>query len=548
MTQPSAGAGRVLAVGLDSADWSLIETWAAEGVLPEIAALLTRGGHCLMNGANGYTAETPWTMALTGCWPSTTGYWSPVKYHPDYRIDPIEAYGYGDFGHFYDYCAGRQLITFDVPQARASSRVDGQQILAWGAHSPQGPSHSQPADLFDEIVNRFGSHPLLRKDDILIWETDAHASFIENGLIEGIARRTDATLALMAEKPWDLLFVVYGEPHSAGHGFWHLSRPEHPLYKAYAKPGHDPLRAVYQAVDAALGRLKAALPEDTHLVLFSQEGMKTNSADLPSWLFLPELLYRMSFGGRSALAAGPPPPPAASSRRVEPEDWMRALWTSRTSAGPLTRFLTHRFGLKATRLWERLFAPEPNLRHPLDCPHYGYMPPLWYQPAWPRMRAFALPSFSEGNIRLNVRGRETNGLVEPKNFRAEGEALVAAIDGLRDPETGQGIVREVLWQRTDPFEASDGPDADIIILWQPRPAVTVESPDYGRIGPAPMRRSGDHHAQGFLCVTGPGIAPGPIGDGTLVDLAPTILDLMGVRPPNHFEGHSRLAELRGRQA
>src|SRR5690606_26940523 len=155
--------------------------------------------------------------------------------------------------------------------------------------------------------------------------------------ITGIERRTQLCLDMMHTHPWDLLLVVYGEPHSAGHHFWHLSQPDHPLYEAYAEPDHDPLLSVYQAVDDAVGRILAEAPQDSYVMLFSPEGMKANSSDLPSWFFLPELLYRASFAGRAGMANTAPEAELPPLGRHEPIEWMRALWAKREDSKPLRR-------------------------------------------------------------------------------------------------------------------------------------------------------------------------------------------------------------------
>ena len=534
---------RVVAIGLDSADHALVQKWAKAGELPEIAALLREGAQGEIAGATGYTAETPWTIFLTGCWPETTGYWSPGKYHLDYRVEEVEAYDYDAFGHFYDYCAGRKVVAFDVPHARVSHRVDGVQIMAWGAHSPQGPTESLPAGALEEVVTEFGEHPALRKDDILVWETDRRKDSLERELLEGIKRRTKAALSMMQSKPWDLFIVAYGEPHSAGHGFWHLSQPDHPLYAHYAETGHDPMLAVYKEMDAAVGELRRAMPSDAYLVLFSQEGMKSNSADLPSWLFLPELMFRYSFDGKAALAKGEPgaaPPPYA---KLPTQEWMRALWGLREGANPITRFADKHLRLRLSHLVDHVLEPGHRLRHPLDCKVYSYMPQLWYQPFWPRMKAFGLPSFSEGNVRINVKGREREGIVAPEDFGKVCAEVTDLVRGLVNPRNGKPIIREVLPQRAKPFDNPRGPDADIIFLWDYEPTDVVDSPAFGRIGPAPFRRTGDHHKGGFFAVAGPGVHPHTLKEGALVDLAPTILDLLDVPPPNHFNGRSRAGEI-----
>lgn len=541
MEQPERSK-KVVAVGLDSADYALIKKWVDAGELPEIAALWATSARGQVCGATGYTAETPWTVFLTGCWPETTGYWSPGKFHVDYRVEEVEAYQYDSFGHFYDYCAGRKVIAFDVPHARVSRRVDGVQIMAWGAHSPQGPSQSLPENALSNVIAEFGEHPALRKDDILVWETDLRKDKLEEELVEGIRRRTRAALSLMARKPWDLFIVVYGEPHSAGHGFWHLSQSEHPLYEHYAHDGDDPILRIYKEMDRAVGELRRALPPDVYLVLFSQEGMKSNSADLPSWLFLPELMFRYSFNGRAALAKGEPGTAPAPLSKLPTREWMRALWALRETGNPVSRLAGKHLRMRLSRMVDAVVGGRDSLRHPLDCDVYPYMPQLWYQPFWPRMKAFGLPSFSEGNVRINVKGRERQGIVPPEDFATVCQEVIDLVSQLTDPRTGKPVVRDVLRQRAKPFENTNGPDADIIFLWDAHPADLVDSPQYGRIGPAPFRRTGDHHKLGFFAISGPDVRPGELASGDLVDLAPTILDLLNVPPPNHFNGHSRRSE------
>jgi predicted AlkP superfamily phosphohydrolase/phosphomutase len=61
------------------------------------------------------------------------------------------------------------------------------------------------------------------------------------------------------------------------------------------------------------------------------------------------------------------------------------------------------------------------------------------------------------------------------------------------------------------------------------------------VGPAAYQTSpfytGNHRPNAFVLARGPGIpANGQLEQGHIVDLAPTILTLLGVDPPSHFEG------------
>ncbi len=59
----------------------------------------------------------------------------------------------------------------------------------------------------------------------------------------------------------------------------------------------------------------------------------------------------------------------------------------------------------------------------------------------------------------------------------------------------------------------------------------------GLLGPAPFWKSGSHRPTGFVAGLGPGIPrQAPAGTARVVDLAPTVLDLLGTAVPGHMDG------------
>jgi predicted AlkP superfamily phosphohydrolase/phosphomutase len=167
---------------------------------------------------------------------------------------------------------------------------------------------------------------------------------------------------------------------------------------------------------------------------------------------------------------------------------------------------------------------------------------MWYQPAWSRMKAFALPSFSEGYIRLNVRGREASGVVAPEDYGRVCGEIEELLAGMRDARTGEAMVANIMRSRVSALDADPKlADADLLVQWTARPVDVVDTP-LGRIGPLPFQRSGSHVERGFLLASGPGIPPAPdAGDAHALDLAPTILSLVGAAIPGYMEGRPLLA-------
>ena len=332
----------VIAIGLDSADPCLLEAWMDQGHLKHLNRLRQQGCYTRLNNLDYYRAETPWTTFLTGCSPQKTGYWSPVKMtEGTYEVKEIQAYDFTQYLPFYALDKERHVAVFDMPQSTLCEEGNGLQVLAWGAHSPMTPSHSYPASLLKELIRQHGQHPTLRRDYASCYNVPALMR-LQHGLKRGIARRAKICRDLLQRQPWDLFLTVFGETHSAGHYLWHLSQPSHPLFSHYRhEVSGDPMLEVFQAIDQAIADILEAAPEDAQVVVFSAHGMGDNVMDLPSMVFLPELMYRFSFPGKVAIApgrAGVRVPPPIMTGRVE-RGWAGAVWGLKQDPNPLRRYL-----------------------------------------------------------------------------------------------------------------------------------------------------------------------------------------------------------------
>jgi predicted AlkP superfamily phosphohydrolase/phosphomutase len=158
------------------------------------------------------------------------------------------------------------------------------------------------------------------------------------------------------------------------------------------------------------------------------------------------------------------------------------------------------------------------------------------------MRAFVLPSNNMTSaIRINLKGREPFGVVAP------GEEYEQVCDGLRDrllelenPATGRAAVR---WVRRA-GELYQGPRLhdmpDLFVEWDhSAPINALQSARVGTVsGTLSADRTGDHWQQGLLLGRAPAFFRGESAPIRTQDVAPTLLDLLGVPIPGHYEGRS----------
>lgn len=540
----------VIAIGLDATEPAVLEKWMADGHLTNLRRLREQGTYGRLQNIDYYRAETPWTTFLTGCAPQKTGYWSPIKFNPvTYDAELIEAYDFREYQPFYALGDDYRVAVFDMPQTTLADQANGIQVLGWGGHSAQTPSHSSPAPLFDDLVAQYGMHPGFRKDHANCLDIDAMMGLTQT-LKQGVALRAQVCQDLLRQEPWDLFLTIFGETHAAGHTMWHLSQPNHPLYQPIgAQAPVDGMLDVFKNVDRAIGEIVETASEETTVVVFSVHGMDANVMDLPSMAFLPEFMYRFNFPGRIGIAQGgsgdlQPPKTSVPSDASSKDAWRREVWSLKHESNPVMRWLRQHAPTKLDRLEKFLvWQQTADLISPNELQKRGdrlfFQPAEWYKPSWTKMKAFALPSFSEGYIRINLKGREAHGIVAPSDYDALCTEISDHLARLVDARTGAPMVKRIMRTRQSALDTDPKlPDADLVVIWQEEHATDiVESPEFGRIGPLPHLRTGSHRSQGFMMAKGPGIEPNSVlPTGHSLDVTPTLLALMDAPIPDYFDG------------
>ncbi|HEU5217744.1 MAG TPA: alkaline phosphatase family protein, partial [Gemmatimonadales bacterium] len=161
---------------------------------------------------------------------------------------------------------------------------------------------------------------------------------------------------------------------------------------------------------------------------------------------------------------------------------------------------------------------------------------------WDRTSAYAL---GLGGIYLNRRGREAHGIVAPEDAGAVAEAIQAGMRGLPDPTTGVAAVRAVKRREEIYHGAAVAEAPDLLALFE-RGYRASWTTALGGIGAGifednTRRWGGDHIVDpvlvpGVLFMSRPFPAPAP----RMVDLAPTILNALGVPAGPDMEGESLL--------
>jgi predicted AlkP superfamily phosphohydrolase/phosphomutase len=413
--------------------------------------------------------------------------------------------------------AGRRVGVINVPMTFPAHPTNGFIIAGLDAPSEESPDLAYPAGLYREVHQNIGRY--LIDTNILGYARRGRYGQALKATQQVIAVRAATTSYLMQRKPWDVFVVVFTALDRVQHTFWHLMDPDHPEHDPHqAKQYGDAIYQCYAQLDSVIGDLIAQAGADADVMIVSDHGFGFNQRGyhfLRPWLTRLGLLHPIESSG------------------------IRGK-TSQLPTAILREIAAVADGLIPKRLRRRLMRLLPGGRaglvkelHQVHCD-------------WSRTKAYV--DYIRPGIWINLRGREPQGIVDPgEEYEALRDNLIDQLMDCRDLATGEPIVRAV--RRKEEVYAGPhlykGPDLaiewnyDIIVKGlryrdgAGQEIIIEEEADIVE------RRgvSGDHRPEGILVAAGPHIKPGrEIKDAHIIDIAPTVLRLMGISAPAYMDG------------
>ena len=499
----------VLMLGLDAAELSLIERFIAEGRLPALARL--RQGGCFGR------LHSPALSFAGGVWPSFyTGQdvpWHGIFHNKLWRPSAMRCEVPTDSWitsrPFWEPLGeqGHRVCIIDVPMILGRPRpVNGLYLGGWGTHDLIS-SGSWPTMLWSEMRRRYG-RPLMPKEHFGPQTARALESLAAS-LLRSTEQMQRIAVDLLRRERWDFACVVFGATHRVGHYLWDLSQLDGDTLSARRREALETaLLGIYQATDHAIDRILDQVNDDTLVIAFAVHGMGPN----PGWSDLvPEILEAAHHSNTGQV---PSKSLLYALRRQLPIQWMR----------PLIEHLPMSVTDRLVRLWSaRMFDWTVTKQFPVPMDHAGY-------------------------IRINLQGRERDGIVAGTAAYTDACAAIERLFlGLRDRDTGRCIAQQVVhaFAQAPPSAAYRDLVPDLIVEWQ-EPAATQSRELYCDAARSfrftvprrlPSGRSGNHTGCGWFIARGPGVQRGQRLDGhDILDLAPTVLAYLGADSRPEFQG------------
>lgn len=466
---------RVLAIGLDAAEPTLLRQLIEEDEMPALKRLLERGAWKRVESSAHIGSGSVWPTFITGTDPREHGAYAEWSWHPETMS--LTRYNGRDLKPFWKSLAGEgaTIGVLDVPFAPVINLSTGFEISEWGAHDVvEGHMQISPASLND-LVSQTRPHPL-QHENIDAGGPDDYERLarVSSTCLDGVKLRGELASRLMLETQPEMAIVIFTEIHHAAHYFWHTIAPHHPFYKddrfRNLSDTNLAIRDIYREVDKQIARLVELSCEDASVMVFSLHGMQPT---LGVQAFLAPLLLETNW---ARLAS-----------------WSSKSWRERA----LSLFAAMKrhapAGLKKLYYKTLSRTATLHLAQPTMLPTYD----------WSRTRAFSLPSDQHGWIRLNLTGREAKGIVQPEEYKECCRELRQMLLDLVT-EDGRRLVRDCLITSHSYEDALTQPLPDLIVHYEdaafdPHMRIKGMSFQPQTIG---QKFTGQHALEGFLIAAG----------------------------------------------
>jgi len=522
MTRPR----RALVLGLDGASFDVIRPLVEAGRLPNLAAWMSEGQHAPLESTVPPMTFPSWTSFLTGLEPGRHGVFDfTQKITGHYRIRFTNATDRSGASLYQRVTrAGGSVLALGMPATFPPEPVAGLLVCGFDAPVSTGSDPRRASDpaLYRALARRVG--PWMTPDLDEAAADDAWHERAVDVLLRRVDRKLAFALAALAElrhrgRDPQLLTIVFSESDTVAHHFWRDHDPHSPRHDPTAsRKRRGAVEAVYTRLDEACGALRRAFGEDAACFVVSDHGS--------------------GGAGRHVVHL---------NRHLEACGLLRRRSTKRTPGLDALARSTRDSALRwlPPRVAEAVFRQlRPAAARLESSARFGGLD-------WAHTAAFSEEVNTQPGVWINCAGREEAGCVPARDYESVREEVIAALLGWTLPN-GEAVVararrREEVYAGPFCDRAPDvvvelGSEAGYALSlvatpWLRSPQALRWLADDELAGGRGRGMNGTHRPAGIWIASGGRAAPS-LEDANIVDVAPTILDALGIPWDESLDGRT----------
>jgi len=400
--------------------------------------------------------------------------------------------------------ADKKVVLINVPLTYPPGKVKG--FIVTGLMTPGNIPYTYP---------KFFRRKLLKEIPEYRVYTRTTASVNEHLFLKEaynlLKARRDATLYLMKNYDWDFFVSYFFYTDSIQHNFWKYMDPSHPAYNPDApRRLKEAIAKAYKIVDDCIQRILEIIDADTILIVMSDHGF----GPLYKYVYLNNYLrkvgiVRIGIEGNTRLTVNSLLKASQKKSRINTDRFPY-----------LSKFIT----VINRIIFDIIFNREKVIEKSTQS-RYSSRFIDWKQ----------TKAYHAGSLRIVVNRHVIKSNLEYERLT---NYLVQKLYELRDPESGVRIVDTVFKKSEIYWGPLVNRAPDLTLFMKKMTYMPHRVSEFvGSKIVEPSTHSGWHRMEGMLIMYGKDVRRGYVlKDSSIMDLAPTILYLMGLRVPSDIDG------------
>jgi predicted AlkP superfamily phosphohydrolase/phosphomutase len=502
---------KIFIISLDGATFDVLRPLIQQGCLPNLGRLMEEGLSAKLESVIPPVTGPAWTSFMTGKNPSKHGIFEFSRFDEqdyDWKLNNSQYIRSKTLWQILTE-NGKRSIVLNLPYTYPPYEINGLMVCGWDAPSVQ-TTFTYPAELGKEILRRIPDYSSTH--DVWLWKYISirskaqFDSFIDKQIL-GFQHEVELASHFLDTQEWDVFMTHFQQTDWLQHKVWSY------IARACADSSNkderlEKVRDCYRQFDRLVGVLLDKVEKyDPVRIILSDHGFGQDRGNICVNYFLNQWGYFFLNELNQA--------PVSDFFRKSKHKFFRMAYTGLAKA-------KHRIlDARRYKTWAAyVHGNVEQKRLAID---------------WGRTKVALVTGSETGFVFVNVKGRGPLGNVEPG---AEYESLVseviAKLQELRHPRTGEKFLTRVARGRDVYPEVGEGILLPDIVL--------IAAHGYGfslRVSDSipEILPEGSHRPLGVLFMKGGGINS-KVADfhPRLIDMAPTILHLLGMTVPRDMDG------------